>query len=162
MAEQRKAQRVQRELGIHHSRNANCNPNLAFPLGVHSALHLPSAEQWLHLLGSRHTILLGDSVLRDLFIQLIRSLVGTVCLKADDAEGRANIRFEHFTHANFSFRNYSGSLSFLWAWPSLRPTVVTALAQADLVVFNSGAHLKTASEMRVAVQDIGLRLYTTE
>ena len=72
----RKAELLHEKLHVHHGRNKNCEALLdkCFPLHAHSAtLPKPKSADWLRVLQGKRIIFMGDSVLRDVFLHMVRT-----------------------------------------------------------------------------------------
>ena len=128
-------------------RNKNCEPDRAFPVLAQTSMVAPSAHAWERLIGDVHTCLIGDSVLRDLYVQLLRSNIGVL-----NMTNPRHLGFDpHFYRANASFVGRRGSLSFLWARENPARTTVRLVAASELVVFHLGAHHLEPAQLRDTV-----------
>jgi len=161
----RKADRMTEILNLPHARNKNCEalPDKGFPFQAHSnSLRKPRAEDWLHMLRGKRVVFLGDSVGRDFFLAIVRSLI-------DHMQTHSSINHWSKLHwgdkvgrkieAQFS---ENVILQFWWAPQILRPHEDHSdpelsddnykyLASADLVIFNMGAHYSDQGDLMAAI-----------
>lgn len=151
----RKADLMYTTLGMHHGRNKNCEslPDRGFPFQVHSeSLRKPEAEDWLSILRGKRTVFLGDSVTRDFFTSMVRSLIDHMQMHSS----KENWMDYHFgvnqaggaIEAQFS---ENVTLQYWWAPTELSDDNWESLASADLVIFNLGAHYTRQGDLMAAI-----------
>jgi len=164
--EYRKADLMNEILHIHHGRNKNCEsyPDKGFPFQAHSdSLRKPRTEDWLHTLRGKRTVFFGDSVLRDFFLAIVRSLIDHMQTHSSKNQwkeyGFGRDKVGRTIEAQFS---ENVTLQFWWAPailrahedhsdPELSDDNVKYLASADLVIFNMGAHYSDQGDLMAAI-----------
>ena len=140
MLEYVKSITVEERLHVAPSRNGNCweKTNRGFPLLPNTPhLKVPDEAGWRHTLAGQHLGFIGDSVLRDVFVQICRALSRSIV-----GLSHGDMRGMHFGWARVQLSN-NGSLEFVFArsvedWANKLKRFASAF---DLVIAHGGAHI---------------------
>lgn len=140
MLEYVKSFTLEERVHVAPSQNGNCweKTNRGFPLLPNTPhLKVPDEAGWHHMLAGQHLGFIGDSVLRDVFVQICRSLSQSIV-----GLSHGDMRKRHFNRTRVQLSN-NGSLEFVFArdvkdWADKLKSFASAF---DLVIAHGGAHI---------------------